>query len=258
MKFDEIAKILKDIPATPPNDGRVLYDFILKGDFPDILELGFAHGTSTCYMAAALAEKQAGHILTIDREEARDLTPDIHETLARTGLGEFVEPVFAKTSYTWELMKIIEKQTTEGICRPCFDFCFIDGAHSWETDGLAFFLAGKLLRPGGWLLFDDLYWTYESSMGLKDSEMVRNMPEEERATPQVKKIFTLLAGQHPDFGNARVNDRWGWIQKKGTESGGLANTPGLLDLVYERQSIKPEIKNIMRKLKRRIFKPAGS
>ena len=50
-------------------------------------------------------------------------------------------------SYNWFLKKQIEAQTKDGICEPCYDFIFIDGAKNWTIDGLAFFLADKLLRP---------------------------------------------------------------------------------------------------------------
>ena len=40
---------------------------------------------------------------------------------------------------------------------------FLDGSHNFDIDGLAVVLAEKLLRPGGWLLLDDLDWTYEQN-----------------------------------------------------------------------------------------------
>jgi hypothetical protein len=48
---------------------------------------------------------------------------------------------------------------------PIYDFCYIDGGHSWDVSGFGFFLVEKLVRPGGWLLFDDLDWTYERMIG---------------------------------------------------------------------------------------------
>ena len=44
-----------------------------------------------------------------------------------------------------------------------YDFCFIDGAHTWDTDGFAFCLVDRMLRPGGWIIFDDLNWTHAHS-----------------------------------------------------------------------------------------------
>jgi predicted O-methyltransferase YrrM len=216
VKLDRLQQLLADLryPAlTSAEEGRKLYDFVLESDAEDILELGFAHGTSSCYMAAALDERGTGRVLTIDRVSAVQREPNILRLLSHTGLGEYVEPVFANTSYNWELMKLIQDRTSGGGTEPSFDFCFIDGAHTWETDGLAFFLVDKLLRPGGWILFDDVHWTYAGSPALKDTEKVRAMPDDERTTPQVMKVLSLLAMQHPDYPELRVRGNWAWIGK---------------------------------------------
>ena len=47
-----------------------------------------------------------------------------------------------------------------GTVEPVYDFVYLDGAKHWTIDGLAVVLVEKLLRPGGWLLMDDLGWTY--------------------------------------------------------------------------------------------------
>ena len=221
MKFDQAREALAGIPYIRPRAGRILYQFILDAGVADILELGFAHGTSTCYMAAALDERGSGSILTIDRPAARDLEPSIETLLERTGLSPFVDAVYAPVSYTWELMKIIQAHTVDGRCQPQFDFCFIDGAHTWEADGLAFFLVDKLLKPGGWVLFDDLGWCMSDDPRLLAYPSTRALPREVRDTPQVARIFELLVSQHPDYTEVRVDEglgrAWGWARKKGSD-----------------------------------------
>lgn len=213
MEFDQVAEAVGRVPHTPPEMGRRLYDFVSSVRASRILELGFAHGVSACYLAAAVAS-HGGSVLTIDNRSALERDPPIHELLRRTGLEHVVQPVVAARSYTWELMKLVEGQSTMGRCIPIFDFAFIDGAHSWETDGLAFFLVEKLLMPGAWLLFDDLDWTYASSPTLRATEWVRQMPEDERSTPQIGKVFDLLVRQHPGFDSHRIEGSWGWARKR--------------------------------------------
>lgn len=198
---------------TTPDEGRQLYEFILEHRPSDILELGFAHGSSTAYLAGAVAAAGGGKITSIDREEARDRVPTAETVLRELRLDRYVELVYTPTSYTWELMKLIQARTTSARTEPMFDFAFIDGAHTWEVDGLAFFLVDKLLRAGGWILFDDVHWTFANSAALKNSPRVRSMPEDERTTPQVMKVVSLLALQHPAYGNLRVSGNWAWIQK---------------------------------------------
>lgn len=167
-------------------------------------------------MAAALDRKGKGSITTIDRETAREREPNIETLLRQIGLEHWVEPLFAATSYNWELMRILERQKLGEQITPCFDFCFIDGAHSWETDALAFVLVDKLLRPDRWIIFDDVNWTYATSVALRDTERVRRLPEDERNTAQVKKIVDLLVRTHPDYADVRIVGGYGLVYKGGT------------------------------------------
>jgi predicted O-methyltransferase YrrM len=211
--FDDVARLVDGLPDTTPSQGRRLYDFVCEHQARQILELGFAHGVSTCYLAAALGALGTGHVLTLDDRSALRRRPTIHELLDRTGLAPLVTPIFASTTYTWELANLIERQSVDGRCAPLFDFCFVDGAHSWQVDGLAFFLVEKLLKPGGWMLFDDLDWTFATSPTLRESAYVRSMPHEERTTAQVGRVFDLLVRQHPGFDEIGVEGSWGWARK---------------------------------------------
>ncbi|MCU1451721.1 MAG: hypothetical protein JWP02_3891 [Acidimicrobiales bacterium] len=251
MEFEEVARQLQGVPHIQPSAARQLYDFIRTSKVGDVLELGFAHGASSAYMAAALQANGFGHITTMDLELAKTRRPDLVETLERTGLASFVTPVYAEATYTWELMKVLERQTRDGACRPCFDFVFIDGAHSWETDGLAFFLTEKLLRPGGWMLFDDLSWSYAASPSLRSQPFVRDMPAEMRDAQQVAKIFALLVAQHPNFDEARVEGDWGWAHKRSDAVGGSVAPTDVLDKVYGK-SVALDAKMLARKVGRAI------
>jgi predicted O-methyltransferase YrrM len=261
MKFNEIESVLKNIPHTPPDDGKIIYDFIIENKCNNILELGFEHGTSSCYMAAALDELGSGKITTIDRNETIGIKPDIHILLKKTNLEKYVEPIYADKTYIWELMKIIEAQTENGTCIPIFDFCFIDGAHTWEVDGFAFFLIEKLLKPGSWVLFDDLNWKFLESNNLKNSKIVLNLPLEEKSTAQIEKVFTLLVSQHSNFVNHKIVNRWGWAQKKQSSFITTGKNQNYVDFLYLKQSIIPDIIMILRKIKykiKRVLKPLSN
>jgi predicted O-methyltransferase YrrM len=196
MKIRSVERKLSELayqPLTSTAGGRLLGGFVSSPDIDDVLELGFAHGTSTAYMAAALHEKGAGHVTTVDRIDAVDRKPNISAVLDHVGLAEWVSPIFAARSYTWELMHLLEDQLVNGEIVPCFDFCFIDGAHTWDADGFAFLLVDKLLRGDRWIAFDDVNWTLGSSATLKDRGWVRDLPEEEQRTAQVRKVVEVLA-----------------------------------------------------------------
>jgi predicted O-methyltransferase YrrM len=211
VDLEHLTAALAGIPHMTPERGQEIYAFVRQEQPESVLELGFAHGVSSCYIGAALKANGHGALTTIDQDSARQRQPDIQTLLDQTGLLDWVQPIHTPTSYTWELMRLIEG-TPAGDWR--FDFAFIDGAHSWFVDGLAFFLVDRLLKPGSWLLFDDLDWTYATSATLRDTEMVKAMPEDERNTAQVGKVFDLLVRPHPQYDQFRVDESWGWARKK--------------------------------------------
>lgn len=210
MTNEEIKKILGSTPHMTIEQANEITKFIEDNNSKNILELGFAHGVSTTYMAACLNRlNRQGLITTIDILGAKSRTPNIETLLSKTNLLEKVNIFYEPTSYTWRLMKFLEEDPT-----PRFDLCYIDGAHNWYVDGFAFFLVDKLLKPGGWIIFDDMNWTYAKSPTNSKVERVRLMPEDEKTTPQVKKIFDLLVKTHPDYHNFKETKQWGYAQKK--------------------------------------------
>lgn len=207
MRFDEVAQLLSGVPHTSRERGRQLYDFVLTERPRNVLELGFAHGVSTCYMAAALQELGEGHIVTLDSVRARQRNPSLPELLDAASLGSKVTPVYCERSYIWELRTLLREEYR-------FDFAFIDGAHTWDVDGFAFLLVDKILRPGSWVLFDDLDWTIEGSPSLRNNLDMLNLPEEERQTPQIREVFDLLVRRDPNYGDLRIDGNWAWARKE--------------------------------------------
>lgn len=201
MQVDAVARALEEfdyMPLTSPAMGRLLYEFALSAEVEELLELGTGHGTSAAYIAAALDEKGAGHLTTIDRPDALERDPNLHQVLRRLGLQRWVTPLQAG-SYNWVLMGMLEEATDEAATEPCLDFCFIDGAHTWETDGFAFLLVDRLLRPGSFLVLDDLAWSFADSPSLRDTERVQAMTPDERNEHQVHKVVDLLIRTTPGY-----------------------------------------------------------
>jgi predicted O-methyltransferase YrrM len=221
MKFKDVAAILDGIPYTDLSKGKNFYDFVMDSRPRQSLELGFAHGVSSCYFAAALHELGPDHHLTcVDLESSSSLSPNIETLLARCNLTQQVTVTRVKSSYTWFLKRKIEEQTKRDGGRPYYDFCFIDGPKNWTIDGAAFFMVDKLLRDDAWLAFDDYAWTYrehEVKNGFAETDGVvhRSLEGDEFAEPHVEAIFRLLVMQHPSYSNFKVQDNvLAWAQKK--------------------------------------------
>ena len=194
--------------GSSPERCAQLYDFVRERRPAHCLELGFAHGISTCYIAAALEATGAGHLTSVDNLSALEREPSADELLARTGLRHRVDLVHEKTSYTWYLRGVMRERLRDGAIEPVYDFCFIDGAHSWEVDGFALLLVERLLRPGGTIVMDDLTWRFD--------ERWPDMPDEERALPQMTEVLELLATTDAAFDEVRTDGDWAWLHKSTT------------------------------------------
>lgn len=214
MEIDHTHELIKDVFGMNMKEARLLDDLLKTNDLSNILELGFAHGVSSCYFASTLKDMGKGHLTTIDNTTAKTREPNIEELLKKTGLEEYVTYYFEAVSYNWRLMKLIEEN--DG---PIFDFCYIDGAHDWNNDGFAFLLVDKLLKPGGYIIFDDYNWSFSRSPSMSQSPRVLAMSKEEQETPQIKKVYDMLVKTHPNYHNFKIlNDNsWALAQKKEEE-----------------------------------------
>jgi len=221
MRFEDVSERVAGVPFMSPEFGRRIYDHVQATRPGRVLELGTAHGVSACYVAAALEANGSGSIVTVDHGGAR-YEPSPEAVIDRAGLAELVTVVREHSSYNWFLKQQVEQHSdSNGNCKPIYDFVFLDGSHNFDIDGLAVVLIEKLLRPGGWLLLDDLEWTYEQNPWVApelwpdgNARPFGPLSEQQRRAPQIRPVFELIVKQHPSFTHFIREDEWyGWAQK---------------------------------------------
>lgn len=166
---------------------RVLLDGLHPDDLA-IAELGTWNGGTAAQLAGFLANRGELHLFDYD-----DIVTPVVAALRDAGIRNATAWTNSRKlldSYCWSLRRLM-------IERPGlrFDYVYIDGAHTWGVDGFAFLLCDLLLKPGGFVEFDDYHWTLANS-----SLDPRRVPEtallhtaEQIATPQVRDIVELLA-----------------------------------------------------------------
>jgi predicted O-methyltransferase YrrM len=229
MEFEEAARIVEEVPPPhiPASRGQLLYEHIRKNRPENLLELGTARGGSAVFLASALEANGTGHLTTVDSTRWHWKDPTPQEVLEKAGLSHRVTFDKHFSTYTWFLKAEIEKcLNDDGSVRPEYDFIFLDGAKNWSTDGIAVVTMEKLLKPGGWLLLDDLGWNYEKHAADTpfhyEIEIAKLSPEE-RSEPHLRRIFDLLIRTNPVFDQFVIQDGWwGWARKS-PDAGQLAS-----------------------------------
>ena len=200
MRPEAASVVVGQLPYMKPREAQIFYELIVHNRLSSALELGFFHGVSSTYIAGALEDSDPlGHLTTIDLLTAKERSPNIEDLLQKAKLRDRVTIFYEERSFNWRLLQFL----LEG-----------RGAHTWYDTGFAFLLVEKLLAPGGWAVFDDLYFSFRESNN-RDKPWVRRLPEEEQISQQVLHVFELLVEKNPNFTNfRRMAGRLAFAQKK--------------------------------------------
>ncbi|HET7882200.1 MAG TPA: class I SAM-dependent methyltransferase [Acetobacteraceae bacterium] len=220
MRFDEVYRRLMKcqddskqyVVLLSETTLREVYSCIIASGAHDCLELGTGFGATACVMAAAVEENGGGLVTTVDHMHRTPI--GVVELAEATGLNRYVNAVVHRRGYDWYLLGALREHTGKGVCEPCFDFCYLDGAHEWEPDALAALVMPKLLRPGAWLMMDDLNFRFREY----PPDVARaDWSDEELDIAHVGMVFDLLVKNHPDLAHFMLSNTGhiGWARKKG-------------------------------------------
>jgi len=100
----------------PYEDGRILHDLVMKGQFKNILEIGTSTGHSTIWLAWA-ASKTGGKVTTIEID--RELYRHALENFRKAGVAQYID---ARLGDAHDLVRILDGP---------FDFVFCDADKDW-------------------------------------------------------------------------------------------------------------------------------
>ena len=151
-------------------------------------EIGVYHGDTARAVAEVLGGAGELHLFDYaDRVEpvAAALRAAGHENVVAHANSRRV-----LDSYNWSLMRLLAEHP-----EPLFDYVFLDGAHTWALDALAFCLIDRLLRPGGIVDFDDYAWTLQTSPSMRPEvfpDVLALYTDEQIAARQVALVVELL------------------------------------------------------------------
>jgi predicted O-methyltransferase YrrM len=133
----------------PYDEGMAIHELIRRTRSERTLEVGMAYGLSGLFACQAHVENNIGGVHTaIDPEQCNVFDSIGIINIERAGLEQHFR-FFEACSY--EALPQLLKQGER------FDFIFIDGMHVFDFTLVDFFYADLLLKPGGYLMFDDLW-----------------------------------------------------------------------------------------------------
>lgn len=170
-------------------------DFLQTTGARNIAEIGIYEGDTTRLIAQYLGGE--GCLWLFDFEErVRAVVDDLW---ARGYRNMLFSGNTHKTydSYAWSLMRLVEQHPA-----PIWEYVFLDGKHTWDVDALAFVLIDKLLKPGGYLDFDDYHWSLARSTTMNPRVFPRvttQYTREQIDATHVQLIVDLLVKRDPRY-----------------------------------------------------------
>lgn len=90
MELEQVHGVIKGIPVMSFDQAAELTSFIKRQKLNNILELGFAHGVSSCYIAGILDEMQTGHLTTMNQNLHEIENQNIESLLSKLKLSSYV------------------------------------------------------------------------------------------------------------------------------------------------------------------------
>lgn len=102
-------------------------------------------------------------------------------------------------SYNWNLSNMIF-QMRRSYQRGIFDAVYLDGAHTFLYSGLGVCLLKELLKDGGILILDDLFWSIsKGGEAVVSSAIKRNVPKEQMDDMQILRVQEIFLSNDPNF-----------------------------------------------------------
>jgi len=177
------------------NANHVTIKFVQKVQPQIYAEFGVSLGATTLKIAKILPANSKIYLF-----DFHEIVNNVKNKLLKIGyrnIHAIGNSYKLRDSYNWSLMNLIEKHE-----KPIFDYVFLDGMHTWETDGFAFFLIDKLLKTGGYIDFDDYNWTLFRSPTLSPKVfpfMAELYTVKQMKTKSIKKIIELLVRKNKNY-----------------------------------------------------------
>ena len=207
-KINQITEKYKDLPYMDHKRALYLRKIIHQYKLKSLCELGHYHGKSSIYLGAILEEQGFGKLLTFDIISNK-VSPNIKELIKEYNLEKYVIPIVSEEGYAWDLARLINNRNQS------FDFCYIDGGHTFESTTIAFVLTDILLEKNGILIFDDISWTLNKVTKSEDDPLLkipmhRSSTNYQKSIEQVRMVCDTIVSRY-NYSLIEVIEDLDWI-----------------------------------------------
>ena len=175
----------------------------IKSNYPPsrnitVAEIGIGFGATTLQALKALDENDVYYAFDFEHNiraleedlQARDFGIKCQLITKSNSTKQF-------DSYNWNLSNMVfgmRARNEAGI----FDAVYLDGAHTFFHDGLAVCLLKELVKDDGFLILDDIPWSYAEHH--PDRELgFKLFPKEQAEDKQIFRVQELFLSNDPNF-----------------------------------------------------------
>lgn len=144
-----------------------------------VAEVGIGIGATSREIAKMMKGKGALHLFDYEETVAK-----VEQMLRSEGLVDGITVVahgnthLTYDSYSWHLAKLALGELSRG-GTGIYDLAYLDGGHVFHHDAPACIALKELIRPGGYLVLDDVHWSFAKSRSAN--------PERK---PEIRKRYT--------------------------------------------------------------------
>lgn len=174
----------------------IVRSFKESGRSINVAELGVDLGATSEAVVRLLGKDDAYYMF-----DFKNVTSKLRDKLGKATAArifEFGNSSRTYDSYNWSLANLWKGLEDKAL----FDVVYLDGAHTFAHDGLACCILKNMLKKGGVILFDDIYWTIWTSPTVNPTvnpKMKRLYTEEQMKTRQVQLVVDMFMKTDTNF-----------------------------------------------------------
>ena len=179
-----------------------------------VAEVGVGYGATAVEIVKRLRKGDAYYFYSF-QEDVDALYEDLQkQSYCKCNLVPLGNTHAIYDSFCWNLGKqVSDPKNKDGL----YDLVYLDGAHSFLLSGLACALLKTLIRDGGYLIFDDLNWSFGSSPDCNPKvrpDILKRFTREQVDTFQIQMVVDVFMKNDKHWTCEKTTERRAVYQKK--------------------------------------------